>query len=618
MTSVVAVSPRETLLDKGARFVELQAEGKIPLHKSWQRKQLDRDTALSAKRLGVIPSSLGLVVIDVDVHDNGELDDRVRLVRDKLGAELSYCPTPSGGAHLFYKTPEETVANRTWLFGDVRGSKGFVVIWDDGTELMNAVSRLSNAEAPNLAKLPRKNKSRLEPGNRNNALNTAAFDLARQGLLTSEKRQELTDKGLEAGLELSEINATLDSAAKAGEETRKLTFSYKDADALRQVLEILGIEFRFNLRAKRAEMREQEGEWEPTDDLAIDDLRSRIAKKFSYAVSRTTAPLHYGRDTWTMCFNTILFHHRVDPFRLWLESLPQWDGVKRIDSYLVDFFRLGSNDSELTRWVSQFLLLGVVQRTYEPGSKLDEMPVLYGEQGIGKSALLRALLPPEQDAWFCDSLKLTSDTKTRAETLQGRVIVEVAEMTGATRADLESLKAFISQQDDGSVRFAYRRDPVVMLRMCIMVGTSNNELMLPNDPTGLRRFVPIKFNPADSAVEPYITKIREQLWAEALVRYRDGVRAGLPFELRKTAAAVAERHRNSDEIIEDKLDDLDDLMRNGAKGATLQEIAKACDYGEGPLSQSEQQRLGAALRNKGWTKQQLRVDGKPKRRWVKS
>ena len=66
--------------------------------------------------------------------------------------------------------------------------------------------------------------------------------------------------------------------------------------------------------------------------------------------------------------------------------------------------------------------------------------MLWGAQGIGKSALLRALLPPEQVSWFCDSLNLTSDTKTRAETLQGRVIVEVSEMTGARQADLENLK----------------------------------------------------------------------------------------------------------------------------------------------------------------------------------
>ena len=105
-------------------------------------------------------------------------------------------------------------------------------------------------------------------------------------------------------------------------------------------------------------------------------------------------------------------------------------------------------------------------------------------------------------------------------------------MTGARQADLENLKTFISQQDDGTVRFAYRRDPETMLRRCI----SRRELLIVNLCSltilpGLRRFVPIKLNDPKHATEPYIAEQREQLWAEALIRYRENKRAGLPFEL---------------------------------------------------------------------------------------
>ena len=75
--------------------------------------------------------------------------------------------------------------------------------------------------------------------------------------------------------------------------------------------------------------------------------------------------------------------------------------------------------------------------------KLAEMPVLVGAQGIGKSALLRNLFPPEYaDDWTTDGLHLAADPKVRAEALQGRVVVEAGEMAGANRADLESLKSF--------------------------------------------------------------------------------------------------------------------------------------------------------------------------------
>ena len=262
----------------------------------------------------------------------------------------------------------------------------------------------------------------------------------------------------------------------------------------------------------------------PTNDRTVAKLITTIAKRFSYSVKRGESPLKYGRDNWNLNFSALLKDREVDPFILWLEALPQWDRTERIDKYLIEVFKTG--DSAIARWVSQFLLLGPIQRGYKPGSKLDEMPVFWGAQGIGKSALLRSLLPPEHDSWFCDSLNLTGDTKTRAETLQGRVLVEVSEMTGARQADLENLKTFISQQDDGTVRFAYRRDPETMLRRCILAGTSNNESMLPNDPSGLRRFFPLRLNAPKHATEPYIAEQREQLWAEALIRYRKGGAGG--------------------------------------------------------------------------------------------
>ena len=346
----------------------------------------------------------------------------------------------------------------------------------------------------------------------------------------------------------------------------------------------------------------------------VADLVATIAKRYSYSVSRGVSPLKYGRENWGLNFSALLNRNRVDPFILWLETLPKWDGKLRIDKYLIEFF--STNRDDLTKWVSQFLLLGPIQRAYKPGSKLDEMPVLYGSQGIGKSALLRSLLPPEQDAWFCDSLRLTSDNKTRAETLQGRVIVEVSEMTGARQADLENLKTFISQQDDGSVRFAYRRDPETMLRRCVLAGTSNNQFMLPNDPSGLRRFVPVELHPAKSAIEPYISEQRDQLWAEALIRYHNKVRAGLPFALRASASEVSEQHRSNDEIYEDKIQALPEHFE---EGVSLQTIAVECGFDVDRMTPRDSQRLSVALRVLGWETRRIkrvRVWGKGEKKSV--
>ena len=107
-------------------------------------------------------------------------------------------------------------------------------------------------------------------------------------------------------------------------------------------------------------------------------------------------------------------------------------------------------------------------------------------------------------------------------------------MAGATRAERESLKAFLSRTDDGSVRLAYRRNPETMLRRCVLAGSTNDPHCLPADPSGNRRFVVVTVEAAGAGpagVQAYLKANREQLWAEALHRYHEGEEAWLPQSL---------------------------------------------------------------------------------------
>ena len=99
------------------------------------------------------------------------------------------------------------------------------------------------------------------------------------------------------------------------------------------------------------------------------------------------------------------------------------------------------------------------------------------------------------------------------EGMLGRVLVELSELTGFRRAELESLKAFISRRDDGATRLAIGVILKTALRRCILVGTSNDTECLPNDPSGNTRFVPIQCGEG-SHVEPYLAEHRAQLWAK--------------------------------------------------------------------------------------------------------
>ena len=332
----------------------------------------------------------------------------------------------------------------------------------------------------------------------------------------------------------------------------------RDAATLEAILLAYRIEVCHDVRSHRTYWRRAgETMWTASTDRYTADLRERIAAEHRAA---NGAPLAYGDDTWRRSLNALLHHRERDLFADWLDTLPPWDGAHRLSTWLFEAFDIHHDDDDrLIRWASSYPLVAAVQRTFQPGSKIDEHPVLIGPQGCGKSTAVRLLLPPTEAArygWFSDSLNLAGDDKHRAEALQGRVIVELSELQGGTRAELDSLKAFLSRTDDGTVRLAYRRDPEPAPRRAVMVGTSNPTPTgeLPNDVTGLRRFVAIRITAGDPQhVRAYLDEHRLQLWAEAVHAHAHGARAHLPNHLEAAQTATNEQHRRRDTILEDEL-----------------------------------------------------------------
>ena len=410
------------------------------------------------------------------------------------------------------------------------------------------------------------------------------------------------------------LGKSVDAYLNGGESTKQANAKTlkKNAASLKLTMSILGCQARYNTRAAHIEFKtELDSKWVQGTDRFCADLRDKIADNFTYEVpNQGKQPFRFSAQGFDETLNAIVFHAEVDPFIEWLENLPAWDETYRIDEYLSDIF--GISKTEISLWVSQFLFLGPIQRAYKPGAKLDEMPVLVGSQGIGKSALLRSILPPEFPEFFADNLDLAGDKKQRIETLQGRVLVEASEMAGSTRAELQSLKAFATAQDDGTVRLAYRRNPEDSPRRCVIIGTADRDNCLPNDPAGLRRFVPVNLGgSAAFAIETFMDENRVQLWAESLDRYHSGIRAGLPRDLKLEAAEVAEKFRNRDEILEDAVQSIT------LKSGTLEEIAQLLGIdNHQKLDMRITKRLSAALLNAGWGKTRVRVDGKQKRIFV--
>lgn len=207
--------------------------------------------------------------------------------------------------------------------------------------------------------------------------------------------------------------------------------------------------------------------------------------------------------------------HRFHPVREYLASLPEWDGVPRVDSLLIDY--LGAEDNIYTREATRKTLLAAVTRIYEPGTKFDEMLVIAGPQGCGKSTLISRLAGD----WFSDSLSFDDmKDKTGAEKLQGYWILEIGELKGMRKMDMESIKAFISRQDD-IYRAAYGRNTERHPRQCIIFGTVNNQSGFLKDITGNRRFWPIECSGEGSRKSWDLSQEdRSQIWAEVLHLYR--------------------------------------------------------------------------------------------------
>ncbi|MFA9398380.1 MAG: VapE domain-containing protein [Clostridiaceae bacterium] len=202
------------------------------------------------------------------------------------------------------------------------------------------------------------------------------------------------------------------------------------------------------------------------------------------------------------------------PIRDYLNALPVWDGVERVDKLLIDY--LGAEDNSYTRAVMRKTLVAAVARIYEPGIKFDYILVLNGPQGIGKSTFFAKI----GGRWFSDSLTVSDmRDKAGAEKLQGYWILELGELAGLRKIDVETVKSFITRTDD-KFRQSYGVNVENHPRQCIVVGSTNSTSGFLRDVTGNRRFWPVRVNGGKKRV--WDLNEVDQIWAEALHKYRAG------------------------------------------------------------------------------------------------
>lgn len=276
--------------------------------------------------------------------------------------------------------------------------------------------------------------------------------------------------------------------------------------------------------------------WTDTDDAG---LRYYLEKSYKLVAKGKTD------DAIAFVQEKNSFH----PVRDYLGAL-KWDGTERLDTLFIDY--LGAEDTAYNRAVARKIMTAAVARVYTPGCKMDYMPVLVGKQGIGKSHMLSIL----GGEWFSDSIT-NIQGKEGYEALHGSWIVEWAELSAARKADIESMKQFISKRDD-RYRKAYARRVTDNPRQCVFIGTTNDDEFL-RDYTGNRRFWPVQTNAAlaTKSVFEDLPKERDQLWAEAVERFRQHEPLYLDSELQAKALEVQEEHTYRsvrEDLVRDYLD----------------------------------------------------------------
>lgn len=281
------------------------------------------------------------------------------------------------------------------------------------------------------------------------------------------------------------------------------------------------------------------------------------------------------------------------PVREYFDKL-KWDDKPRLDDYLTKGF--GAENTDLNRAYGSKFLIAAVRRIRKPGAKVDSMPVFEGEQGSLKSTALQETVPDPE--WYKDGVGDIRNKDTLMS-LSGKLIIEWTELKSIRKVEREAFKHFMSQQVD-EYRAPWDRRPAPHPRQGVFAGTTN-EFQYIDDPTGGRRFWPVKVGVININ---WIKANRDQLWAEASVREGKGENHWLDSGRLRKAAEQSQVVR----AVRDEWADPMTTYCSGKEFVIVREfLVRALGIPEKDIHVGLQTRCSDILVSMGWTANQERM-----------
>ncbi|WP_313330681.1 VapE domain-containing protein [Comamonas sp.] len=314
-----------------------------------------------------------------------------------------------------------------------------------------------------------------------------------------------------------------------------------------------------------------------------------------------------GRETMRDAVLMVAAENTFDSAMLWLGQ-QRWDGVRRIDTFLVDLF--GAEDTPYARAVSEYLWTAMAGRVLHPGCKADMVPILVGNQGLGKSTAIAALVPSID---FFAEVSFAESDDNLSRKMRGKLVAEIAELKGLHSRDMETVKAFVTRTHEKWIP-KYREFETTFPRRLVFVGTTNKDQFLADD-TGNRRWLPIRVGDVDVAK---IRQIAAQCWAEAAIRFEQ---VGVAWQQAQALAVDVHEEFSFHDEWEDKIvgwiaGGMPEL-ENPADGLPTSEVLRLAIGFEGRLiKRSDEMRAASVLKKIGFKSARVSVNGSQTRRWL--